>query len=177
MTNFLNIDPITHTLKDGSNVIIRPIRPDDAEHEQNFICELSPQSRYSRFMSGVNELTPKQLSYFTHNIPPKHMAFIATYNKNGIDVQIGVARYVLSETDDCAEFAVVVADEWQGKGVATLLLKILAEYAKSAGITKVKGFILPSNRSMHRLAENLGLTIELFDDDLKLYKVSGQLSK
>jgi len=89
-------------------------------------------------MSRVNELTPRQLHYFTHNNPPEHIALIATHNKYGTEVQIGVARYVLSDLDNCAEFAVVVADEWQGYGIASLLLKILAEYAISVGIKQIK---------------------------------------
>ena len=84
-------------------------------------------------MSGVNELTPKQLEYLTHNKAPKQMAIIATYNEGRNEVLIGTARYALSDVDGIAEFAVVVADKWQGKGVATLLLNNLASYAVSAG--------------------------------------------
>jgi len=175
LTDLLNIQPTVYKLKNGTNVTIRPICPDDAEREQNFIRALSPQSRYSRFMSGVNELTPKQLHYFTHNKPPEHVALIATHNKNGDEVQIGVARYVLSDIDNFAEFAVVVADEWQGEGIASLLLKNLAEYAISVDIKQVKGFIFRNNSNMYALAKELGLKIEKYTEDPKLYEVSGYL--
>ena len=72
----------TYELKSGVNITIRPIHPDDAEREQRFIRALSPQFRYSRFMSAVNELTSKQLYQFTHNNPPKQMALVATYHEN-----------------------------------------------------------------------------------------------
>ncbi len=100
---------------------------------------------------------------------------IATHNKKGDEVQIGVARYVLSDIDDCAEFAVVVADELQGKGIASLLLKNLAEYATSVGIKQVKGFIFRNNSNMYALAKELGLKIEKYTEDHKLYEVSGYL--
>ena len=82
---------------------------------------------------------------------------------------------MLSDLDNCAEFAVVVADEWQGYGIASLLLKILAEYAKSVGIKQIKGFILRNNSNMYIVAKDLGLKIEKYTEDPKLYKVSAYL--
>ena len=126
----------THELKNGVKITIRLIQPDDAEREQNFIRTLSLQSRYFRFMSAISELTSEQLYQFIHNNPPKQMAFVATCNEGGNEVQIGVARYVLSDVNEPAKFAVVVAYEWQGQGIATQLLRRLANYVMSAGIKK-----------------------------------------
>ena len=127
-------------------------------------------------MSAISELTSEQLYQFIHNNPPKQMAFVATCNEGGNEVQIGVARYVLSDVNEPAEFAVVVAYEWQGQGIATQLLRRLANYAMSAVIKKIKGFMLSSNRNMYRLAYELGLKIEPSTEDPQIYKISGNLN-
>lgn len=77
---------------------------------------------------------------------------------------------MLSDLDNYAEFAVVVSDEWQGKGIASLLLKNLTEYAISVGIKQVKGFIFRNNSNMYALAKELGLKIEITHKTLNYIK-------
>ena len=81
------------TLPDGTEPIIRPIRPEDAEIEQNFIRSLSDQAKYFRFMQAIKELTPEMLVRFTQIDYDREMALIGVVEEQGNEVQIGVARY------------------------------------------------------------------------------------
>ena len=102
-------------LKDGTNITIRPIRPEDAELDQAFVKSLSAKSRYFRFMKDLHELTPMMLMRFTQIDYDREMALIATHQNNSKDVCIGVARYVLNPDQKTCEFNLVVADRWQKK--------------------------------------------------------------
>ncbi len=82
------------------------------------------------------------LEQFTHPRYPRNWALIATISDTGQEKEIGVARYAPTETDSCAEFAIVVADEWQGHGIATRLLRELIAVAESAWIKRFEGLVL-----------------------------------
>jgi acetyltransferase len=104
-------------LADGTNISIRPIRPEDASIEQSFVKRLSPQSKYFRFMQGLNELTQEMLIRFTQLDYHRELALIAVYEDGATETELGVARYVMNPDGKTREFALVVTDEWQGKGI------------------------------------------------------------
>jgi GNAT superfamily N-acetyltransferase len=108
----------TRELSDGRAVTIRPIRPEDAEIEQDFVRHLSEESRYSRFMSQLHELSASKLKYFTDIDYDRHLALIAVAVEGDREIEIGVARYVGLPKHDRCEFAIAVDDAWQGSGVA-----------------------------------------------------------
>ena len=89
-----------HRLFDGTEVLVRPIRPEDAAIEQDFVRELSEESRYNRFMGQLRELAPRKLKYLTEIDYDQHMALIATVERDGREVEIGVARYVVTPGSD-----------------------------------------------------------------------------
>ena len=149
----------SHSLEDGTDVRIRPIRPDDAAIEQEFVRSLSPQSKFRRFFTPLKELSPAALEYFTHTHYPDNVALIATIEEQGIEREIGVARYMPTTEPGKVEFAVVVADQWQGKGIATRLLRHLFDIASEAGIRSIEGLILRENRQMLKLARELGFSV------------------
>jgi acetyltransferase len=99
-------------------VTIRPIRPEDAEMETDFITELSDESRYLRFLSIVRHVTPEMIARFTQIDYDREMALIATRKEGDHEAIIGVARYVRDPNPASAEFAVVIADRAQRKGLA-----------------------------------------------------------
>lgn len=152
---------------DGIDVRIRPIRPTDREQEARFVRSLSPESRYFRFHSTLRELTPQMLERFTHVNYPDDMALVAMVDAPGGEEQIGVARYVREPGTDLAEIAIVVADAWQGKGVATRLLETLRDIAGDAGITHLVASVLRENARMLALVRNLGYHLETGSDDLR----------
>lgn len=147
-------------LKDGTPITIRPIRPEDAEQEQAFVRALSEQSRYMRFMTTISELPSKKLAFFTEVDHVRHLALVATLIRDGHELQIGVARYVATETPGEGEFAVTVADDWHGKGVASILMRSLMEAARERGFTTIEGMVFATNQSMLDLARALGFEIE-----------------
>lgn len=162
-------------LDDGTEVLLRAIRPDDAPIEQQFVRRLSPRSRQLRFLSGIKELSPALLTKFTHTDYPAEAAFIATIDRNGQEQQIGVARFATGSSDDCREFAVVVADEWQGRGIATALLGKLFRVAIQAGSHAIEGLVLQENARMLELARDVGFEIRPYAPDPTLVVVRKRL--
>lgn len=143
-------------LFDGTPVTIRPIRPQDAAMEQAFVRHLSDDSRYYRFMQTLRELQPRKLQYLTSIDYDRHMALVATVVRDGGEVEIGVARYVVEPGDGACEFAIVVDDDWQGSGVAGMLMAELMEAARLRGLKTMEGFVLASNHKMLKFARQLG---------------------
>lgn len=154
----------TLQLSDGTNITIRPIRPEDAKIEREFVRQLSPQTKYFRFMEHLQELTPSMLVRFTQIDYDREMALISTYMKNNEEVNIGVARYIINPDQETCEFALVVADEWHNKGIGTHLLSALLEAAKRHGVKNMMGEILSTNAAMLELVKNSGFTISNAED-------------
>jgi acetyltransferase len=145
---------------DGVTVSIRPMRPEDRENERRFVQRLSPQSRYFRFHAAIKELSATMLEHFTNVNYPNEMALVAMIPEGDDERQIGVARYVRLEDPKTAEFAIVIADEWQGKGIGTRLLLDLRSCAIAAGITQLKASVLSENRRMYEFCRKLGFEVE-----------------
>ena len=162
-------------LKDGSEVTIRPIRPDDGEIEQQFVRELSDESRYYRFMDAVRELSPRMLEHFTRVDYDRHMALIATADRDGREIEVAVARYVVQEDGRSCEFAVVVADAWQRRGLGRKLLEALMAAARANAIGVMVGDVLASNRAMLRLMESMGYRASFNPRDSRLIRVEKTL--
>ena len=143
-------------LWDGTPVTIRPIRPEDSGMEQEFVRHLSDDSRYFRFMGSLRELPSQKLKFFAEIDYDRHMAFVATITKEGREVEIGVARYVATETPGHCEFAIAVDDDWQGSGVAGLLMISLQNAAREHGFKTMEGIVLAGNYKMLKFARQLG---------------------
>jgi acetyltransferase len=150
----------TCTLKEGVNVTIRPIRPEDAKLEQDFIHRLSPQSRYFRFMGNMQELSLKMLIRFTQIDYDREMALIATLREDSKDTIIGIVRYITNPDFASCEFAIVVADAWQGKGLGNQLMTQLIKAAKERGLKIMSGTVFSSNAGMLALARNLNFSVK-----------------
>ncbi len=172
-------DKITKTinLTDGTAILIRPIQPTDAEIEWKFVHDLSHESRYFRFRSALRDLTPKMVEYFTNIDLDTHMALIAVVNRDGRDIEVAVGRYFRYETGRICEFAIVVADEWQGKGIGRQIMQMLIENARDRGIEIMEGEILALNNSMLKLLKKLDFVLLPDPEDHKIVKASLQLQK
>jgi acetyltransferase len=148
--------PEAWTLKGGEQVTCRPIRPEDAGIEQAFVRGLSPDSKYTRFMGEVSELSPEMLDRFTHNHFPHDYALIVTVEEAGREKEIAVARYISLEDPTRCEYAIVVADDWQHHGIGHRLMEALMKVARSAGIKHMEGYVLATNHKMLDLMKSLG---------------------
>jgi acetyltransferase len=157
---------------DGRIITIRPIRPEDAEIEQEFVRSLSDESRYYRFMDTLRELTQSMLVRFTQIDYDREMALIATLpDEDGKEVQIGVARYVTNPDGETLEFALVVADTWQKRGVGRKLMTSLIEIARQKGFRSIVGDVLATNSRMFRLLSSLGFSIHPHKEDPAVKRV------
>jgi nucleotide-binding universal stress UspA family protein/RimJ/RimL family protein N-acetyltransferase len=142
-------------LSDGARVVIRPIAPEDREALVAAFERLSPESRYRRFFAPVARLSERELDYLTLVDHHDHEALIAVDEATGDCV--GVARFVRTEPD-VAEPAIVVADDWQGRGLAGHLLDGLVERARAEGIRRFVAPVLADNAAAIRTLERLGET-------------------
>src|SRR4051794_24935940 len=143
------------TLRDGTCVAVRPIRPDDRDALAAGFERLSPESRYRRFFSPVSRLTDRQLEYLTRVDHHDHEALVAVDEASG--ALIGVARFVRIRRGE-AEPAMVVADDWQGRGVGTALLERLVDRAFDEGVDTFRAQVLAGNAEAIRILQRLGDT-------------------
>ncbi|HZR02923.1 MAG TPA: GNAT family N-acetyltransferase [Burkholderiales bacterium] len=156
--------PLEAKLRDGTTVYVRPISGEDAEREQAFVRALSPQSRYFRFLSGIRELTPQAIDRFTHPDPAREIALVALTSLLPDAEQVGVARCAWRAQGEEAEFAIVVADAFQGKGLGWNLMTHLIACAKSRAVPRIWGLVLANNSRMLDLMRALGFRVEEADD-------------
>lgn len=141
-------------LADGAELVIRPLSPADAPDLVRGLAHLSPLSRYRRFLGPHPEFSAKELRYLTDVDHLDHEALAARRPASG--EAIGVARYVRIAGTTRAEIAVTVDDEWQGRGVGSVLLDRLAGRARAAGITRFTGLMFADNEPMLALFRHLG---------------------
>jgi acetyltransferase len=150
----------TWAAADGTSVLVRPIEPDDFELEREFVAGLSRRTRYQRLMSAR---TPQvaELHRWTRIDAEREGALIATVDSDGHERQIGVARYAMDDVEDEAEFAIVIDDAWQGRGLGAHLLSALIDLARRSGLRRVYGTTFSENKAMLGLARHLGFRLSL----------------
>lgn len=152
-------------LADGTEVVIRPIRPEDAVLTQEFVHNLSEASRYARFMNSVQELSESMLVRFTQIDYSREMALLAVTDIKDKEVELGVARFAINPDAESCEFALVVADSMHGKGLGNKLMIALMDAARSKGLKSMEGEVLKDNASMLKLMTRLGFSIETSTED------------
>jgi acetyltransferase len=155
----------THRLDDGTEILVRPIGPDD----ESLIVELHEgHSEYTirmRFFGMVRHLSRASLIRLCHLDYDREMALGAILQgADGRPHIIGVSRYHVHPDTNEAEFAVVVTDAWQGKGIGSLLMRRLTELARKRGAKRLYGDVLRENENMLQLMHALGFTIQPTED-------------
>jgi RimJ/RimL family protein N-acetyltransferase len=142
-------------LRDGSVVVVRPVRPEDRELFVAGFERMSEESRYRRFMAHKKRLSDRELDFFTRLDHAAHEALGALDESSGDGV--GVARLHRHEDDpSVAEAAVTIVDDWQGRGLGGLLLSRLTDRARSLGVRRFDASLLTGNRAMLELFRRLG---------------------
>jgi acetyltransferase len=163
------------TLRDGTRVVVRPIRPEDRQIEREFVQQLSNESKYFRFMSGLRELSDAMLNRFTQIDYDRELALIAIVCENAKETEIGVARYVVNPDNASCEFAVAVADAWQNRGVGTALILGLVAAARARGLLTMEGIVVARNSRMIELMHALGFSVRAEPGDASIRHVTKQL--
>jgi acetyltransferase len=155
----------THRLADGTEILVRPVGPED----EPLITELherhSEHTIRMRFFGMVRHLSRESLVRLCRLDPDREVALAALHRgADGRPHIIGVSRYHLTPETGEAEFAVVVTDAWHGKGVGWHLMRRLGEVARGRGVKRLVGDVLRENVTMLRLMTALGYTIQSTDD-------------
>jgi acetyltransferase len=152
------------SLAGGRRVVVRPVLPQDEDVTTEFFSSLPGRARYDRFMSPMRNLPPDLIRRFTNIDYCDHLALVAEVFEDGREVVVAEARYARGKDRSEAEFAVSVAENWQGLGLASLLLGKLLKRAATAGVRRMTGETLATNDKMLHLARKAGFTIRLSPD-------------
>jgi RimJ/RimL family protein N-acetyltransferase len=143
------------TLRDGTRVRMRPIRPDDAPRLVAAYDRLSRDTRYQRFFSVMRRLPPDWARFLATVDGARRFALVVEAPGDP-DTLIAVARYEPAAEPDTAEVAFVVQDAWQGHGLATALLHELAAYARAHGVERFLALTMGTNVRMLDVLHNCG---------------------
>jgi GNAT superfamily N-acetyltransferase len=149
-------------LRDGRILLVRAIRPDDKPALKDGLHRLSAESAYSRFFQLKHEPSPKELIYFTEVDFAEHVALVAIVEEEG-PLVVGVGRYIVCDAVApmrAAEISFAVDDAHQGLGIATILLRHLANIARAAAIVEFRASVLSGNQKMLRVLAQSGLPQE-----------------
>ncbi|GAB3480021.1 bifunctional acetate--CoA ligase family protein/GNAT family N-acetyltransferase [Marinomonas epiphytica] len=163
-------------LRSGLMTHVRPVHPEDAPIMADFVRSMSKETRYFRFISNLSELTPRMLANMSHIDYDREMAFMAVAQINGQETLIGTARYSDNFDDQSCEFAVVLADQIQGQGLASYLMQQLLLSAYDKGFKIMKGIVLAENKHMLQFCRRLGFSVIRDLDDLTQVVVSLSLT-
>ena len=156
-------------LTDGRRVRIAPVSPQDAPAERDFVGTLSPTSRYRRFHFGLRELSPEASREMTEIDHHDHVAFVAWSLED--PAIVADARYVRRADSGDAEFAIAVADTWQGAGLGRALLMHLIGHARAHGVARLFGDVLWGNATMFALVRSLGADLRRNPGDATVVRV------
>jgi RimJ/RimL family protein N-acetyltransferase len=160
-------------LRDGREVTLRAIQESDAPAIQRAFDRLSADSRYNRFLHHKKQLSPEALERGVHPLPGRDFAFVATVPRGeGVEV-VGAAQYVRAAEDDdtTCEFAITLAEEWRGSGLARQLLASLLRRARRDGYAVMEGLVLADNQPMLALARKLRFVVEPSSPDSSAVRV------
>ena len=154
---------------------IRSIEVTDTALIREFVQSLSFDTRYLRFMSAVKELSAPMIDRLTRVDHRRDAALIGIVNTDGMDRVVGVARYVANDDGESCEFAIVVADDWQRRGLGSRLLARLVNRAATRGLKRIGGDVLAINEPMKVFAKAHGFTVSRSHEDPTLLRAELRL--
>jgi len=159
-------------LRDGSPVVVCPIHDDDIELERRFIEGLSPSSSRFRFLETLHSPSQALLEQLTVINPSTDVAYVAVVGEGEQQREVGVSRFSAQPDSLDGEFAITVSDDWQNKGLGTLLMDLLIEVAKARGLDVLHSSDAADNGPMRRFAEHRGYQHQRDPDDTRLVRYS-----
>lgn len=162
----------TYATFDGQKIFFRPVKPTDEPLLQDLFYALSEESIYYRFFSSISVMPHSQVQRFATVDYEKELAIVGVIQKEDAEEIIAVGRYVVEPETRMAEAALVVRDDWQGKGIGTWLQNYLIEIAKDRGIVGFKARVLPGNTRVFHLAHKSGFTVQTTLDEDGIYVLS-----
>lgn len=151
-------------LKDGTEVTLRPIRPEDEPMEAEMFEHFSEETQRFRFFRIIRDITHNDLARFTHIDYDREMAIIAEYSENGKSKMLGVVRIIADYNLQDAEFAIIVVDQWHGKGLGNLFTDYILEIARERKYQTVTASVLRENHIMLHIFKKRGFSVTVEDD-------------
>jgi len=161
--------------RDGTHLIIRQVKPEDAPMFLRFHKTLSENSLYNRFFRHVTELTPKLLDRLTRIDDRRKIALVALSQHNHKETMTGVVRIIGRPNEKTGDFFIIVTDAWQNRGIGAQLLKTALNMARSRGYQTIYGTTLPENEGMRHLARKMGFQVK-FNFEEKVYDLTLNLT-
>lgn len=157
----VHLIPFRTELRDGTPVLIRSVRPEDAPLLERGFAALSARSRTLRFLSAAPRLSPDDVRFLTRPDSPVHEAVGALDLSGNPPVACGIAHAIRLPGDGPpqAELAVTVADAWQGRGLGTILFAAVARLAQAGGTRNMVALVNRANPAMLRLLADLGARV------------------
>jgi len=158
-------------------VQIRSIEVTDAALIREFVQSLSLETRYLRFMSPMKELSAQMVDRLTRIDHSRDAALIGIVNAAGEERVVGVARYAANADGESCDLGIVVADDWQRRGLGSRLLSLLVDTASARGLTRMGGDVLAINAPMKAFVRAHGFTLSPSHDDPTLVRVERRLDR
>ncbi|MCX5889202.1 MAG: bifunctional acetate--CoA ligase family protein/GNAT family N-acetyltransferase [Deltaproteobacteria bacterium] len=146
-------------MRDGTPVLLRPIKPEDEPLVSNFLGRCSEETIYFRYFRLIKKWTHEMLIRFTQNDYDREMGLMAIGQPPGPEIMLGVSRLVMEANRETAEFAVIIADPWQGKGLGPKLLEEVIAIARERGVKLLWGEVLATNQPMLDMVKRLGFSL------------------
>ncbi len=149
--------PLRDRLPDGTEVVIRPLRPDDAPAVLEGFAHLSFETRHRRFLAGLPRLPPQHVYAITHADGRDHLVWAIGAVRDGHETGIGLAHVIRDPArPTTGEFAIVIADEWQGRGAGKLLTRALAKRSWELGVRRWTATMFLDNHAVQALLASVG---------------------
>lgn len=163
-------------LPDGSDVLVRPIRPEDEPLEHEMLTSLSPKTLKERFFQTLNEITHEMHVRFCNIDYEREIALVAEIKEDNKRRFIGTARLIIEPEIRKAEFAVVVHDLFQGQGLGYRFMDAIIGIGQDKGLEEIYGLVLSGNKKMLSMCAKLGFKIEPMEDEEAISRVTLVLS-
>ncbi|PMH60482.1 bifunctional acetate--CoA ligase family protein/GNAT family N-acetyltransferase [Vibrio splendidus] len=152
-------------LKDGTEVLLRPILPEDEPLHADFINRVSKEDLYKRFFSDVGEFNHEALANFTQIDFDREIAFVVVRKEQGVPAIIGVSRALINPENTDAEFAILIRSDLKGVGLGRILMTKVIDYCRAKQTKQMSGMTMPTNRGMLTLAQKLGFELDISFED------------
>ena len=163
-------------LPDGTRVFLRPLRAEDLQHAQEYFAGFSEESKYLRFMTPTPNLTPETLALVVAVLKEARAGItVATVDHGQEESMIGGARIVPTGRRLSCEFALSIVDEWQGRGLGTILMREAVRLARELGYHRIEGAVLSINTKMLKVAQRLKFHLHVDPQDPSVTIVSRAL--
>jgi RimJ/RimL family protein N-acetyltransferase len=148
------------TIKDGSTVFLRPIKPTDGPLILDIFQKLSPETIYFRFLTHLDRLKPELLKQLVEIDYETHFALAAVIKEEAVESIIGTCRYIVKSNTDHAELTITLRNDWQRRGLGKIMAQKVVAIARSKGISSIEILFDSRNEGMKRLFASLGYPVK-----------------